>query len=368
MKTRHFVLSGLTALSFAFVGCGGSSDGGGASSSTVAIDDVPKLYAQALCSAQKKCFGDVLDLFLAGESCTANFETAIGDELPKIKQGIDDGTVSYDGTKMQACFDAIAARGCNLEGEPPECTAAIDGTVAIGGDCQMNVECAGADTYCKSSGTCPGACAKREQAGSDCNHDDDCAAGLKCSGTTSKCVKPAAAGEACGGGGTAPDCQSGTFCVGSDDQGKVTGTCDTVDQAFSGKQGDECYFGGKPLCTTDLRCIVESVDTTTGSITAKCGPPVSSGAACKVSLVDACPADEYCKVPQNMLDGTCTPKPKSGEACVQVFEDPICGPGLRCDDGTCRPLQHLGASCAGDDVCYSGNCVGGGCVSAGGCQ
>jgi hypothetical protein len=232
----------------------------------------------------------------------------------------------------------------------------------------MNAECAGSDTYCKSSGTCPGTCANREQAGTDCEYDDQCAMGLKCSKDTNKCFKPAKAGEACGGGGTAPDCGDNTFCVGSEDQGQVPGTCQFTDDAFSGKEGDDCYFGGKPLCTSDLRCIIQSVDPGTGTIVAKCGQVVASGAACKVAIPDVCPTDEYCNVPQNMLDGTCTAKPKSGEACVMAFDNQVCAPGLRCDGGTCKPRQHLGAACVGDDVCYSGSCVNGGCASTGSCE
>lgn len=347
--------------------CGGDSDSG-ISGSAVPIEDVPKLYAGAVCKAYESCFGGMLQVFLGGESCQTNYETAIGDELPRIKQAIDGGTVVYDGKKVEACLSAIEKQGCSLEGEPAECTAAMDGTVEVGGDCQMDMECKGGDTHCKVAAACPGKCAKKELAGGGCDGDSDCAAGLKCSEATQKCIAPAAAGAACEGDGTAPECTPGYFCIGSNDEAKQPGTCKTFTEAFSGKSGDACFFDGKPACSSDLRCIVQSFDTTTTKIVTACGAPFASGAACKIAIPDGCPVDEYCKVPQNSIDGTCTPRPGAGQDCAKLFEDDLCAAGTRCENGVCRALQHLGAQCAIDDVCYSGNCVNGGCAPAGSCS
>jgi len=347
--------------------CGGDSDAD-IEGKGVPIEDVPKLYAGAMCKAFESCFGGLFGIFSGGESCSANYETAITDELPRIKQAIEGGTVVYDGTKIDACLSAIEKQGCSLQGEPAECTAALDGTVEVGGDCQLDAECKGGDTYCKVSGACPGKCAKKELAGGDCKGDSDCAAGLKCSEATNKCVTPAAEGAACEGGGTAPECGPGLFCIGSDDDGMKPGKCLTITEAFSGKSGDACFFEGKPACTTDLRCIVESVDTTTGKIVTACGAPYASGAKCKIAIPDGCPVDEYCKVPQNTFDGTCTKRPTAGQGCAKLFDDDLCAAGTRCEAGVCRSLQHLGAKCSVDDVCYSGHCVNGGCAPSGSCS
>lgn len=348
--------------------CGGSSDSDGDGNSGVSIDEIPALYADAVCDASESCYGAVLDVFLGGESCRKTYETTLGDELPRLKQSIENGKVIYKGTKADACFAAIRARGCNLEGEPPECTAALDGTVDTGGDCELDAECKGSDAHCKVQGQCPGKCGPKELAGADCDGDSDCANGLACSKDTKKCYAPAALGQACGGGGTAPDCVPGAFCLGSDDDAKKTGTCKTFAEAFAGKSGDACFFDGKPACTADLRCIVQSVDTTTGKLTTSCGGTFPSGGACKLAVPDACPISEYCKVPANALDGTCTPRPKAGEPCATLLDDSLCAPDTRCEDGTCRPRQKLGGSCKTDDVCYSGHCQNGGCASAGSCS
>jgi hypothetical protein len=357
---------GICAAIGLFAACGSTDDveGGGKS---VPIDEVPAAYADATCKVSRACFGAVLDLFLPGENCEENTEAAIGDELGRIKQAITDGKVRYDGAKMQACLDAISSQGCVDGPEPPECTAAIDGTVEIGQPCSMNTECKGADTYCKTGVTCPGECAKLEQAGGECERDGDCAPSLYCTEDTQQCAAPARENDACEGG-SAPECGPGLICAGGDDT--TPGTCRTIDDAFSVASGGSCLLEGAMFCKTDLRCTIDSFDPVAQTAVTKCAAPVASGAACKIAYPDVCPADEYCAVAPQALDGTCTAKPGNGQPCAARGSDAadICAPGTRCDGGSCRTLQHLGGQCQTDDACYSGNCEGGGCVSAGGCQ
>jgi hypothetical protein len=361
-----FGLLGLLGIT-AVASCGGSSDEDSAVS--IPFDELPSRYADATCSAAQACWGSLLSVLLGGQDCQTLYETAISDELDRLKQAIDQGTLRYDGTKLQACIDAVKARGCGDGPEPPECTAAIDGTVALGGDCSLSAECKGADTYCKTGATCPGQCALRETAGSVCKSDDDCGAGLRCSTPPSPeqrlCFVPVAEGARCGGG-TLPDCASGLFCLGEDASSAQTGTCRTISQAFSAKSGETCLINGQPFCTADLRCAIQSFDPVTNTPTTSCVAVVASGAACKLAYPDMCPIDQYCAVPPQMIDGVCTAKPGAGKPCAARGTDAadICAPGTRCDGGICRPLQHLGGSCQTDDVCYNGNCVDNGCASS----
>lgn len=347
--------------------CGGESDAG-IDDQGVPIDDLPQLYAGAACKSVQSCFGALYSVFSGGEDCEKNYATALGDELPRLKQAIEQKKVVYDGTQVKACLAAIEKVGCNLSGEPAECTAAIDGTVEIGGDCELDAECKGSDTLCQVGAACPGKCAKKGLAGAACTHNSDCAAGLSCSEATEKCIQPAAEGAACEGGGVAPECAMGLFCLGSDDKAQKPGSCKNLTDGFSGKSGDACWFQGKPGCATDLRCIVEKVDTTTGQVDAKCGAPFGAGAACKIAIPDGCPTDQYCKVPTNAFAGTCTPRPKAGEPCAKLFDDDLCGADTRCESGTCKPRQKLGGQCSTDDVCFSENCVNDGCAPSGGCK
>jgi hypothetical protein len=357
---KRLCILGVFVVVGGFVGCGSTSDD---EAPAIPLSQVPSLYAGAICAAYEACVGPLLDLYLA-EECVELTEPRISDELSRIQQAVDDGKVRYDGTKMQACVDALKKRGCSLDREVPECTAAIEGTVALGESCTMNVECAG-DAYCNMTASCPGTCERRANAGTACAGDEDCASGLQCSDTTQLCFVPAGAGDRCGGG-TAPDCEPDLFCLGSDPDAGQEGNCRSIAEAFKATEGQPCILGGAPFCEFDLRCVID-VDATS-QITTSCGRPVTSAAACKTAIPDMCPIDQYCAVPVNQVDGVCTAKPGNGQPCAQRGNDTFCAPGTRCDGGTCRSLQRLGGTCQTDEVCYSTRCENNGCVSASSCQ
>lgn len=350
------------------VACGSSGDDLRGSPQPLPIDELPARYAQAVCDSVRACWGDVFTILTGGESCEDNAETAVSEELGRLEEAIASGKVKYDGTRAEACFAEVAARGCSDAGEPAACTEALDGTVAVGGECASSFECTGGDTYCKSEGTCPGRCAPRENAAGPCSTNDDCQPGLRCDRAIGRCFSPAGAGDRCGGG-SEPECGAGFFCLGEDSDKGQPGNCRTFQEAFSGDSGEGCLVD-TPLCKANLRCIVEGVDTATGNITTRCGPPVGSGAACKIAIPDMCPIDEYCAVPPEALDGRCTKKPGAGAACAARGDDPpeICASGTRCDGGQCRLRQKLGGSCQADAVCYSEHCRNGGCASASSCE
>src|SRR5262245_274758 len=88
-------------------GCGSTSDNDGLNDQTITIDELPTQYAKATCDTTRACWGLVLDILLAGENCEANAQTAINDELPRIKAAISSGKVKYDGSKIRACLNAI---------------------------------------------------------------------------------------------------------------------------------------------------------------------------------------------------------------------------------------------------------------------
>lgn len=366
LLNRLIILLAATSLAGA---CGGSTSGD--SDKGVPIDDLPEMLVGAYCGQLETCLGPLLPLFLPGEDCDSAFGPAFADELPGLKAAIDNGRVHYDGRHVQACIDAISALGCDLATTRvfEACEDALDGTVAVGGDCAMDQECEGS-AYCKFSTTCPGKCTTLEGAGGLCDRDDQCANKLLCSDMTGHCVEPAQVGETCGGGGAAPPCVLNLLCAGSNDMNGTTGTCTATDDVLVRQDGESCDILGGTFCVSGEHCIIDSVDVTTGTLNTTCGPGVASGAACKAALPDVCPIDEYCAAPQNSFDGICTPKPVAGEACVKPAlggNVTLCAPNLRCDGGTCRERQHLGGSCAGNDVCYSDQCVNGTCTAKGVC-
>ncbi len=376
MKPALKLVVGVAALAL-FVNCGsdddddnddgsGGSGGSAGGGSEVAIDQVPSLYAAAACEAYERCAGVVFELVAPGEKCADRLEAELEGELPRFEEAVDRGTLVYDGTKLRACTEELGNKSCDelLERESDTCEAALQGTVAVGEDCSLSAECEG-PAYCKFGETCPGTCAELELAGEPCTQDGQCASGLVCSNETERCVVPAALGEPCKGG--EPDCAIGSFCTGATDD--TPGTCVEYDEAFSGAEGEDCALLGLELCRSGLVCGVESV-TQSGAVT-KCVAKVGSGEDCVIAFPDQCPTDEYCRAAEGTFAGTCEPRPAAGEPCAAngISDSPdTCAPNTRCDGGTCRDFAALGESCESDEVCVSGHCQGGACVSASSCE
>ena len=371
MRRRLWGLMSISTVAL-FAACGGSSDDGLTDDKGTPIDDVPELYAEATCTAVEACFGPAFETFNSGEDCRADAEIAVEDDLQRLKDAIDDGRVKYDGTKVKPCIDKLKGLSCAaLNGQQPEeCEDVVDGTVENGGDCSMDAECQSEQAYCKAGNSCPGKCTPREAAGGACKRNSDCAVGLECSEDTDRCFKPAEEGQACRGT-SEPDCGPGLFCIGADDDTGASGTCQDINEVLSAKEGDACSFDKGPFCGAGLHCVIDGIDETKGELITTCRKTVGAGEACKLGFPDQCNDNEYCAAPPESFEGTCTPKPKDGEPCATSPADPeseICAPNTRCDGGTCRSRQKLGGSCQTDDVCYSENCVKGGCAPGGACE
>lgn len=353
------------AWAFALVAaCGGTDAGGsGDTGPGVSLEELPAKYADAFCQTFTTCVGDLYGVFRPGEECSKDFSVTVEEALATLPNAVDAGRVKYHASKVQQCLDDIAAGGCATlsERQPASCKAALEGTVEQGGDCTLDAECIG-EQYCKTSSACPGQCAPYEQAGGACSSNDNCKSGLKC-GDNGHCVAPAQEAEACEQG--EPKCADGLLCLGQDATQKTPGTCYAIDQALSGKAGDDCSLDGH-LCQGDLACEITSIAPLGGTCTAK----LDSGAACHAAFPDECPDDEYCALGANpLMPGTCTSKPKAGEPCAKGLGDAeICEPYARCDAGVCRELAHAGEDCSADDTCYSGHCVDKACVTGNSCE
>ncbi len=353
------------ALLFGLVpACGGGTDSSsGDDGPGIALAELPAKYSESLCQVFTSCVGDLYGIFRPGETCLKGISVTIEEGLASLPDAVDAGRVKYHGTKVQKCLDEIAAGTCETLSQRPteSCKAAIEGTIAAGGDCTQDAECSGPQ-YCKTGDTCPGKCAPYEKAGGACASSDNCASGLKC-GDNGHCVAPSQRGEACEQG--EPDCADGLMCLGQDPTANTPGSCYPIAEALSGKQGDDCAFDGK-LCADGYACEIKSIKPISGTCVAK----VDSGAACRAAFPDECPADEYCGLGVNpLLPGTCTSKPKAGEPCAAALGGgQICAPYTRCDANVCRAIAHAGEDCNADDTCYSGHCVNKACVTGNSCE
>lgn len=349
------LLTGVTA-------CGSSSSNSG--STSIAFADLPAKYAEAACAAYQACYGSIFTLYLNGSDCVQLTTQRLNNGTFSLLDGkIAQGTVVYDGSKAQACLDAIRQLDCAalMERDQPACLVALDGTVPLGGDCDLSEECKGSALCQSSSGTCPGKCVALLSAGQACTADSDCSDGLLCSPDTKLCVKPAAAGEACAYG--SPPCGTGLLCLGQDDTAHTPGVCQTATGALKGAAGDACDPTAGTLCQSGVSCVADSLDVTALQITWKCVSTgtYQAGADCKPGIPEACSSGNYCKVSANSISGTCTAIPDAKQTCGTGF-GAQCKTGAVCVQGLCEDYAANGLSCTGDDMCYSQYCgTSGGC-------
>lgn len=347
-----------SCLAVVAVGCGGDDD-----DASVPIEDVPAQLAEALCADILPCIGPLEDLFLNGFDCVEQYTATVTDEqLARWQAAIEAGTLVYHPDKAGDCIDAFAEMGCTFgSSRPPEvCEEALEGTVALDGECNAGVECAGV-AYCKFEDQCPGTCAALEAEGASCEQDDNCQDGFACMGN--HCMAPAAEGEACGGNDD-PDCQLGLLCRGVDQQAGTSGTCQTFEDVLVGDEGDACDpIGGGLLCRDGLSCVLDTLDPP--DITFVCAAGVGAGETCKPGFPDPCPEDQMCDADPfaGETEGTCISLPDEGEPCAISMMSASCAPGLACVEETCVTMSRIGEPCTTDGACYSGTCDGDTCAA-----
>jgi hypothetical protein len=374
MKTQRLLALLPVAL---IVACGGTSEFGKRSGRSIALDALPEEFAKAQCDAFERCAGLYYDLFFSLEECSTLVSRQFRDGgFTELEQAIEDGRVKYDSRAAVKCIDAISARECadfDVR-EIPVCEDAVKGTVPLDEECQIDAECEGS-RICVVTDTCPGTCKERSSAGVPCSSDDECADELVCHEATSLCATPKQDGQTCGGNVEA-QCEVGLACQGESKDDMRTGTCTPFDEITTAGPNETCDLDAGILCDPDLSCsIVEVAD-----------PPVlrclaipASGGSCGLGIPENCPSGEYCdlslaQVLLGTLESTCIPLPASGEQCADrtPFTGILaqCEAYARCDasTGNCLALRDLGETCSSNELCYSQNCVNGGCAAQRACQ
>jgi hypothetical protein len=343
----------LTGFVFACSSSSSSSGGGGG----IPIEELPAKYAEAMCTAYENCFGPLFGVFLNGSDCTELTTTRLENSaFAQVKGKIDAGTVSYDGTKAQACLDVVSQLSCDdfLQRDQPECLAALDGTVVLGGACDLNEECKGSAICQSKDGVCPGKCVALLKAGQACGADGDCDDGLQCSKETKLCVRPSAVGESCEYG--SPPCGPGRLCLGKDDAKQTPGACYDAKDAMSASDGQTCDPTSGILCVPGVSCVVDSVDLVAGAVVWRCVTTgtYKTGETCKPGIPDPCSSGNYCKplVADLPVTGTCTAIPDPKQPCGTGF-GAQCKTGAVCVAGLCENYAANGVDCTGDEMCYS---------------
>lgn len=342
--------------------CGNSSSTGG--SASIAFADLPAKYAEAACAAFQACYGSIFELYLNHVDCKQLMtERLENGTFALLDDKIAQGTVLYDASEAQACLDTIRQLDCTalMDRDQPACLAALDGTVPLGGDCELNEECKGSALCQSSTGTCPGKCVALLNAGQACSADADCSDGLVCSQETKLCVKPAITGERCEYG--SPPCGTGLLCLGKDDTLHTPGTCQSAIAALKSADGDACDPTAGNLCKSGVSCVTDSLDVAGLQIAWKCVTTgtYKAGEDCKPGVPEACSSGNYCKTGLNPLAGTCTAIPDAKQACGSGY-GAQCKPGAVCVQNVCENYAANGVSCTGNAMCYSEYCgASGGC-------
>jgi hypothetical protein len=339
-------------------GTGGDGDGGG-SGRDAAVDaggdgdDAGAVDGGADAGgsggpALEDCLGpQLLADRLAGRDCGVLYEKTLAEgPMQYLADAVSAGRVAYDASLVKGCLDAIAALGCEAETTrwPAACQLAVAGTVAEGGDCALDEDCAGKAFCEKGPAQCPGSCSALLAAGATCSDDRECDDGLVC--FESKCAALGVAGDACGTG--LPACKAGFDCRPDGGANK----CKAIGAVRIKQLNEACDINGD-LCVAGLVCASTGVGTA-----GVCEEQADSGGACKRSVPNQCPVFQYCGTDVPGVVDVCLERPRNGEPCLNRRQ--ACADGHVCvtegASDVCRPINDAGEACTTDPQCYSGLC------------
>ena len=308
--------------------CGGG--GGGAPS----IDDLPAYVLDTECNYETTC-NQVAD----EATCKASIQV-MDHQSETIIADVKAGIIKYDADAAKACYDAAAAEGCTFPGfhtkDNNPCSTYLTGTVAVGGACFVDLECAdhgncnptmsGCDT---STTCCPGTCAVGTPAtevaiGAACAETSQCPVNGYCKGATSTAMGTCTAvvttaGAACD---SFDACANPMIC---NLTSQTAGTCYTP-----GATGGTCnpaFFVPAYACLDDRDyCDAASM---------KCTARVAVGATCSSAIL--------CQGLASCVNTKCVANGAAGAAC-NSNNGPDCVNGLSCTNSVCTAAP-AGASC-----------------------
>lgn len=294
---------------------GGRKDGGG-DGGGVALQNLGERLTTTYCGAWVAC-----GQFPDEETCRALTPTDLGE----LEAGVNAGRIRYDGVAAAACVDmATGGGGLCIVSEPQglgtkACDDTFTGTVAAGGGCFNNDECASRDcdrTGCNDGITCcEGKCRAfmLVATGGDCSQGERCAAGNYCE--------------------SAPN--------------TPIATC----KALVTTAGQPCNV--HEACAPGLWCRFGAV-----GATPICTPLPGRGQDCDVAGLP-------CNSRGDVCDGAthkCVERRAVGATCTQI---PDCVAYATCDEAshTCVALSGIGGACTKEEDCLGfGPCVNGACT------
>lgn len=318
-----------------------------------AVTALPGLLATAICTALDTCLGpQLLAVRLNGRDCNVLYGKTFSEgSMQYLDESVSAGLVVYTASQVQGCLDAIVALGCEAETTrwPAACQLAVTGTVAEGGDCTIDEDCAGKAFCEKGPLQCPGVCSALLAENATCNDDRECDDGLVC--FEGSCEALGAAADACGTG--SPTCKAGFECRRVDPANADPRECRAIATVHTKALGQACDGFGD-LCVPGLVCASTGVGNA-----GECEEPVDSGGACKPAAPSQCPVFQYCASTTAGVEDVCLELPVNGEACL-TGRSQVCADGHVCvtegASDVCRPINDATEACTTDPQCYSGIC------------
>ena len=280
--------------------------------------------SQKMAALQHDCSGGPTDVIksVIDRGCTAGIEGQT-----KHNRG------TWDPAKATTCLKELDTATCLKLSDPNStvvqaCSTVVKGTVAIGGACIFEQDCAnGAACVKADQSTCGGVCAAKKAPGEACKIASDCDSG----GTSKVAV-----------------CQLSTGTCAQNPaptrtEVAIGGTC---------ADGDENNI---KICARDSTC-----STNGNPNSATCAALVREGHPCTVG-------NRECEFYTSCKGGVCTRFNGVGGSCsandTGTDEASFCLQG-NCVNDTCVALKAEGGTCASYADCESLSCVAGKCAAA----
>lgn len=339
--------------------CGGTSNG-----------SVTDTQVKATCDRAFRCDlgydAAIREVLQSNAQCKDILGAIIGSDNG-IAAYLADHTVRLNQSALSACQGLIRANPCVSSDEFGICNQVYQGTVADGGGCVSDVQCA--SRACTSVGGQCGSCAASVAVGATCDFNlQNCLqqpeGRVRCEASLSgnTCVFHADAylsvgvGSQCGDvNGVQQYCDADLYCDAANRCAARLAVGATCDDTL-----DQCAYG--TLCGDnglDFRCITVVPVTTIGD---ECGYRANGAfGVCDLGR------GLFCDPNSTNTSGntTCVPLSGSGVENSQCYSDGDCNSGLACvgidfeysTPGTCETTHKInGSACDASIECESQNC------------
>ena len=331
----------IALLMIGLVACSNDDSGG----PFAPIDKLDAVYQQSYCQRLVTC-GEFPDLATCLSANIGGFPVQLSAPAANsdVVAAVLAGLVIYNGTKMQACIDALAATSCDPTSRearipPAVCTETLRGTVAGGGMCHLSAECI--SQMCNvpvcESGCCAGTCVGDTPpvtttgtiaVGEPCDFEtlDPCVDGAFCREGVGICQPLEDEGSTCM---EAQECDYGLSCAGESGL-----TCQSLPALGEPCPQLQCRDEGTVCSTMTMTCVA------VGLPPAPCAGPAD------------CSAYYQC----DPLSNRCIPTQHVGESCATLAR--CFDLGTYCDSSTqlCTMRVANGQPCLGNEECISGVC------------